>query len=73
MSDDATPHDLLCAAINSERGVVVATSDPQRLKQQLYAAIRKDADFAVISIATSRTAPDSELWLIRKDQPDAQG
>lgn len=67
MTDDQSPHELLSAALNSPCGVAVATSDPQRLKQRLYAEIRKDPDFAIISLNTSRTDPANELWLVRKD------
>jgi len=57
---------FLYQALNSESGVVVSTTDPERLRQKLYAERKKDPDLSCISINISRTQPESQLWLIKK-------
>jgi hypothetical protein len=56
------------SALASDRGVILRTNDPERAKQRLYAARReaKDPDLDGIAICTSPTAPESELWLVKK-------
>lgn len=60
--------ELLYEALNSEFGIIVKTSDPVALKQKLYAARRESGDEALLSLtfATSRTSPDTEIWIVRK-------
>lgn len=58
--------DYLYRALNSEHGIVVETSDPERLRQKLYAERKKDPDLAKISINISRTQPESQLWLVKR-------
>jgi hypothetical protein len=58
--------DFLYRALNSPHGIVVETSDPERLRQKLYAERKKDPDLAVISINISRTQPESQLWLVKR-------
>lgn len=58
--------DYLYQALNSEKGIVLETSDPERLRQKLYAERKKDPDLSCISINISRTQPESQLWLIKK-------
>lgn len=62
--------DLLYQALRAERGVVVETSDPDRLRQKLYAERKKDPDLACISIVKSRTHPESQLLLVKKGASD---
>lgn len=56
----------LYQALNSESGIVLETSDPERLRQKLYAERKKDPDLSRISINISRTQPESQIWLIKK-------
>lgn len=58
--------DYLYQALRSEIGIVVETSDPEKLRQKLYAERKKDPDLACISINISRTQPESQLWLIKR-------
>lgn len=58
--------EILYAALNSEIGVVVRTTQPDRLRQKLYAEKRKDEALKNISINASRTDPENELWIIKK-------
>lgn len=58
--------EYLYRALHSPHGVVVETSDPERLRQKLYAERKKDPDLSRISINISRTQPESQLWLIKK-------
>lgn len=62
--------DLLYQALRAPLGVVVKTTDPDRLRQKLYAERKKDEDLACISIMKSRTAPDSEILLVKKGVAD---
>jgi hypothetical protein len=56
----------LYQALNSESGIVLSTSDPERLRQKLYAERKKDPDLSCISINISRSQPESQIWLIKK-------
>lgn len=56
----------LYQALNSELGIVIETSDPERLRQKLYAERKKDPDLARISINISRTQPESQIWLTKR-------
>ena len=58
--------DLLYQALNSEKGICVETDDPNRLRQKLYAERKKDEALACLSFVTSRTQPDSQLWIVKK-------
>ncbi len=56
----------LYQALNSEHGIVISTSNPERLRQKLYAERKKDPELACISINISRTQPESEIWLTKR-------
>lgn len=56
----------LYQALNSEHGIVLETTDPERLRQKLYAERKKDPDLARISINISRTQPESQIWLTKR-------
>lgn len=58
--------DLLYRAANSEFGIIVETSDVERLRQKLYAERKKDSALANLSINVSRTQPETQLWIVRK-------
>ena len=56
----------LYQALNSERGIVLSCNEPEKLKQKLAVERKKDPELSRISINTSRTQPESEVWLIKK-------
>ena len=60
------------AALASQRGIAIHTDDPAFARQKLYAIRRalQDPDLEGISIMTSPTAPDCELWLVKKVSTD---
>ena len=60
--------ELLYRAINSEFGIVVTTSNPELLRQKLYAERKaaNDPDLARLSFTLSRTNPESQLLLVKK-------
>lgn len=60
--------EFLYRALEARLGIVVRTSDPERLRTKLYAERRLAAnpDFEVLSITPSRTSPNEELWIVRK-------
>lgn len=67
------PLDLLermYEALRSPLGIVIATEDPERLRQKLY-ALRKerqerDPQLADLSFLPSRTNPQGELWILKR-------
>ena len=60
--------EFLYRALEAEVGIVISTSDPDRLQQKLYAARNNHADpaLAELSITPSRLDPKNELWVVRK-------
>ncbi len=63
--------EFLYQALAAEIGVIIREeSNLELLKQRLYQAKKTSPEFASISILTSPTAPQQELWLINKGKPD---
>lgn len=58
--------ELLYLAFNSPFGIVVETSDPERLRARLYPARKQDPELDCLSICVSPIAPASELWIVKK-------
>lgn len=58
--------DLLYQALNSQSGIVVKTTSPERLRQKLYAERKVDQDLACLSFTISPTDPQGELWIVKK-------
>jgi len=58
--------EMLYAAYRSELGVIVDTTDPERLRQKLYAERKKDPDLKCLSFRISPTSPESQLFIIKK-------
>lgn len=56
----------LYRALNTPLGIVLRTSSIERLRQRLYIERKKDPDLACLSINISRTAPETEIWIIKK-------
>lgn len=65
--------ELLYAALNSPYGVVIATDDPVRTKQQLYRERAKDPDLGCLSFLTSPFNPSGELIILRTQEPNHEG
>lgn len=64
MSD---PTDLLYRAASTPLGIIVEADDVTRLRQQLYAIIRKrPLEFGNISLIPSPINP-LELWIVNKE------
>ena len=60
------PLEILYEAYRSELGIVVQTSDPEKLRQRFYAVRKADPDLACLSFRISPTSPESELFIIKK-------
>ena len=58
--------DLLYQAFNAEKGVIVETNDPEKLRQKLYAERKKDPDLACLTISLSRVSPANRLIIWKK-------
>ncbi len=60
---------LLFAALASDYGIAVPTSNPVLLRNRLYAERKKDIPtFGNLSITLSPTAPDTELWIVKRKE-----
>lgn len=57
--------ELLYDASREEIGLVVETSDPERLRQRMYALRKRDDDLANLSFVISPMNP-SDLWILNK-------
>lgn len=65
--------ELLYAALRSEHGICVWSTDPDRLRKKLYPILRQYPDeegFASLSFAISPLHPH-DLWIVKKVNPDA--
>jgi hypothetical protein len=63
--------ELLYAALHSQRGIKVASSDRLFLRQKLYEARAElaDPDLKMLSIVESPINPD-HLWIVRKHEKE---
>lgn len=59
--------ELLYEATNSKLGIVIQTSDPQRLRAKLYTLRRDNEDFQCLSFVPSPLVPD-HLWIIKRSE-----
>lgn len=57
--------ELLYEAYRSEFGIIVNTSDPERLRQKLYAERKKDPDLRCLSFRISPTNPTAQLFIVK--------
>lgn len=55
-------------ALEAKYGIVLRTTDPDKLKSRLYTArqAHNDPTLSDLSILTSRSAPTEEVWIIKK-------
>lgn len=56
----------LYEALSSEVGIRLQTSDPERLRQKLYALRKQDEDLKALSFVISPTNPTAELWIVKE-------
>lgn len=61
----------LYAALRSPLGIVLETSDPERLRQRLYAIRRKHEDFVPLSFIIS-PFNGADLWIVNKGSSDEE-
>lgn len=59
---------LLYSAMESPCGVIIATEEPERLRQKLYKLKRENPAFAALAFQLSPTNPTSELWIVKRDE-----
>lgn len=61
----------LYEALGTPLGIVLATDDPEKLRQKLY-RLRDAADDPMLkelSIVISPTMPQSQVWLVKRKAP----
>lgn len=61
-------------ALNAKGGVIIRTNNIALAKAKLYAAraSAKAAELADLSIVISPIAPESELWIVKRNDPAQQ-
>jgi hypothetical protein len=58
--------EALYRAVHSKHGIIVQCSEPEKLRQKLYAKRKEldDESLKKLRFATSRTNPESELLIV---------
>lgn len=64
--------ELLYNALSAERGIVVETNDPERLRQRLYAIRRESEDFTPLAFIIS-PLNGLDLWIVKKGTEHVEG
>lgn len=64
--------EYLYAALNSEYGVIVHTTNLDITKARMYALMRGEPAFACLSLCTSPVSPAEEIYIIKKGARDEQ-
>lgn len=62
--------DILYEALASEFGLIIECDQPLSLRGKLYAERRADPALSVLSFVLSPDNPDSELWIVKRKEPD---
>lgn len=57
---------ILYQALKAERGVVVTTSDPERLRKELGRVRQGNKEFGSLIFRTSPRNPETELWIVKE-------
>ncbi len=60
---------LLYDALHAEKGVVVTTNDPERLRHKLYPLRKTSSEFEPLAFLISPLNP-SDLWIVKKGPSD---
>ncbi len=63
--------EFLYQAFRSTSGIVLSTNKPEALAGRLRRLLKEDPEFTALEIEVSKTAPQNEVWIKRKDTPDA--
>ena len=63
--------DLLYTALGEDLGIIVETNNVNLLRAKLYSVIREDPALTGLSLAVSRTQPESQLWIVKR-RPNGQ-
>ena len=58
----------LYAALNSEHGVIIHTSNLDVTKSRMYTLMKQHPEFANISLCTSPVNPAEEIYVIKKQE-----
>lgn len=58
---------LLFAALSSDFGIEVSTSDSTLLRAKLYPLKKRDPTFESLSFIIPPTSPSTSLWIIKKE------
>lgn len=66
-SDYAQALRLMSVALASEYGLAIGTNNPNAALRLFAKVIEDDRTFIDFVAVTSRTNPDGEIWLIRKE------
>lgn len=64
--------ELLYEALHSEVGIIVQTSDVEKLRQKLYPLRKESEELQVLSFIVSPTNPNSELWIVKNGERKGQ-
>lgn len=64
------PLETLYEALQHPLGLVISVENPVAFRTKLYTTMRQNADVNVFSIHISRTAPSTELVILRKETSD---
>lgn len=64
--------EFLYRALEAKIGIVILTSDVKLFQNKLYAARRQsqNPEFEALTFAPSRSSPETELWIVKKVQPN---
>lgn len=63
--------ELLYSAARSDYGIIVETDDVERLRQKLYPLRKTDSYLEGLSFVVSPTNPARELWIVKREVPNA--
>ena len=64
--------ELLYDALRTPLGNVIATEDPERLRQKLYAIRKESEDFAQLSFVIS-PINGIDLWIVNRGKSNDEG
>lgn len=71
MKDKLRNLEFLYDARRSQFGIVIETSNAERLRQHLYALRRENEEFTPLSFVIS-PMNGADLWIVNKGSPDAE-
>lgn len=60
--------ELLYKALGEEHGLVLEVGNMQTFKNKFYQLRKTDPDLSVLSCVVSPTAPNSEVWIVKRHE-----